>query len=339
MAVPIRVTNQDTGAPVLSGQDGAMYSVLKWALPQLGWSIAFDDPVAFSIAFQNAGTGNFFQVKDRASDTSVNDARYFDVSGFASMAAIDTGSGQHLTGGSHNMYKSYYDNATSIPYHIIGTSKSFYLFIQAEINQSNIVLQKSGHLFFVGDYVPLHLGHLTNWAILGHISENPPNTQYDSIGIPTLIYHPGAASDSTSNWDRTRHDEGIISGSANSPSHAKLCSMFEMPFSGTKRNIGTSTSLKISPFGGQVFSQVFIVEDSTSRILGTLPGLLNPQWAVANDDPFDPNVVSNVQTAYGNADCLSLPTMSSYGSQFVHGLNPSRTVSGRAFISLGEWGI
>ena len=127
MAVPTTLTSLDSGAPALSGSDGALYNVLKWALPQIGWTLEFDDSTNFRAAFKNdpgGGLGGYLRVIDKAADHA-GDARQAQVWLYDTMS--DVNSGTNPTTGTSFITKSEIANSASRQWRIVGDKTSFWL--------------------------------------------------------------------------------------------------------------------------------------------------------------------------------------------------------------------
>lgn len=87
----IVVTSDDAGAPALSNSPGSLQLILEWVLPQLGWVVVFSDHATYKTAFQNAGSGAFFQVTD---DGAGGLNAIAQITAYSSMTALDTGAHQ-----------------------------------------------------------------------------------------------------------------------------------------------------------------------------------------------------------------------------------------------------
>lgn len=157
MAIPTIIKSTDAGAPTLDGDNGSMYNVLKWALPQLGWTIEYDDAANSVIAFRNnanTGTGTYFEVIDNSALTNNANGSICSLRAYETMSAPMTGdmvigapSGMEL--GFIKSTRVGANSADPIDYQIVGTDKQFYI-----INASNIItdgLAKSSSWGFVGD--------------------------------------------------------------------------------------------------------------------------------------------------------------------------------------------
>lgn len=83
----------DPGALKLDGTAGSFYAIAKQYFVQAGWSIAFDDPGNYKIAFRNSqahgGSGGYVRVHDDGSFTG--GGRVASWRTYESMSDIDTG--------------------------------------------------------------------------------------------------------------------------------------------------------------------------------------------------------------------------------------------------------
>ena len=134
----VLLRHTDAGAPILNGTDGSLYNVLKWAAPQLGWSIAFDDEADFKLALRNdplTGTGAYLQVTDKASlhDTDARSAR---VQGYLTMDGLDDGGGAWMDGAQRFWLKSLTADSAARDWVIIGDQRTIYFLPRAQQNIS-----------------------------------------------------------------------------------------------------------------------------------------------------------------------------------------------------------
>lgn len=139
MTTPTILTSEDVGAPTLNGQVGSLRTVLKWALPLLGWTEEFDDAANHKVAFRNnpvSGTGSYIQFTDNG-PIAANNA-FAVMHGYSAMTAIDTG--DHRTPPepastdnlNNSILKAYANNQPeAVQYRIIGTDRAFYLLTDA----------------------------------------------------------------------------------------------------------------------------------------------------------------------------------------------------------------
>jgi hypothetical protein len=153
------------GAPTLQGYAGGAYTVLKWALPQFGWTIEYDDDVNFKIVFRNnptTGTGTYLEVVDNepygASYPYVCSFRLYQT-----MTGIETGTGRtpdadHGVGSYpaswiRQQSSSYNDH--ELTYRFIGTDRGFHLLCRDSNHPSAAHIWQWG---WFGDLVPYEAG-------------------------------------------------------------------------------------------------------------------------------------------------------------------------------------
>ena len=167
MPAPTILTSDDVGAPTLSGTDGDLYNVLKWALPLLGWSIAFDDAVNFRIAFRNdnidGGSGSYLRFVDKAADHG-GTAQAAQVNAYETMSDLNTGTRKTPNTDASYWQKSRLADATVRKYRIWGDKYRFVLAVWHDLvtNDDRIVLTLAGDLV---SYDPADLGFFLKQAL------------------------------------------------------------------------------------------------------------------------------------------------------------------------------
>ncbi len=155
MPEPTILSWEDAGAPDLTGQNGALYNVLKWALPQLGWTIEEDsDDTNYRILFRNnsvTGSGMYLRIQDNASDHS-DDARVADVRMFRTPPSpLTSDTGRVPTSARSSFGKSNTTNNVVRRWFIVGDDKRFWYFVYAVSDGSGY--GSSQMMFFAGDLV------------------------------------------------------------------------------------------------------------------------------------------------------------------------------------------
>lgn len=172
MTIPTIIQSTDAGAPALTGEDGSLYNVLVWALPQLGWTLEFDDAVNSQAAFRNSaatGTGYYLKIIDKAADHA-SDAKKVAVRGYASMTDINTGLDPIDSGGALLYWgKSGSLDATARPWKIIGTETCFYFLVDRQGYGKHTCV-------FAGDIISLKPGDSENFLIFGSEHSSPATT-------------------------------------------------------------------------------------------------------------------------------------------------------------------
>ena len=161
--VPVVLHHDAAGAPALTGEAGSLIAILKWALPQLGWTLEFEDTVNNRAAFRNSpavGSGYYLRVRDNAADHTF-DNYVAAVEGFSSMTDVDTGLDGFPAATDNFFLKSPTLDATVREYTIIGTDTFFWWL-------PNFPTLIEGHrIFGAGDYLPFDQADTTNFCIIG----------------------------------------------------------------------------------------------------------------------------------------------------------------------------
>lgn len=176
----------DVGAPVLSGQNGALIALLDACLvngygakPAAGWTKAFTGTnlAAYRNSLAN-GTGHYLSVDD-AGGASGNAARIARMRGFEAMTAITTGTGPfptvaQISAGLH-VLKSDTADATPSPWIILADEHTFYLFTKPGPTYGG---SWSGFMF--GDFFSLKAGDAFRSCTIGRAAEfNPGAWPFD----------------------------------------------------------------------------------------------------------------------------------------------------------------
>jgi len=180
MAIPTHLYDASAGAPTLNGTTGAMYDVLKWALPQVGWTLAYDDAAGHRAAFRNdpvSGTGYYLMIWDDPADHA-GDARVARIQIFLDMTDIDTGV-DPVYSVERYVAKSPTLDTTAQEWHIIGDSLRFHLMRQAGGDGFNWYTFGDGKNYFASDNT-LFICPLT--------TNNNPISQGGAHGISRLAY-------------------------------------------------------------------------------------------------------------------------------------------------------
>ena len=179
----------DSGAPSLSGETGALYSVLKWALPQLGWTLEFDDEANSRAAFRNSpvnGTGDYLRIADNPTDHNGVNAKTANFRSYSAMSDVDTGTDEVGSAG-WLICKSVTTDSTTRPWAIVGDSTYFFLLIAAG---NNGFYQE----YYFGDIASDKPGDAGAFMTQGGsptdpgaLSEPVPFPNYGSAGSPAAL--------------------------------------------------------------------------------------------------------------------------------------------------------
>lgn len=185
------IRSTDSGAPALNGQAGSLYAVMKWALPQLGWTIEFDNATDV-IAFRNStlsGTGNYLRVDDNPAN-HVADARSAALSSFETMSDIDAGTNQ--TGGTSCLIqKSATANSAARPWAIVGDERYFWWL--ADTGSSGRYME-----LYLGDIESDTPGDSGAFLIQGHNMTDPTGGNANTSVLPQSTYGGNVALADTS---------------------------------------------------------------------------------------------------------------------------------------------
>jgi hypothetical protein len=293
--IPLVIKSTDVGAPSLTGQDGSMYTLMKWALPQLGWTQEFDDGVNFKVAFRNnpvKGTGYHIRFRDKAADHAFT-AHFCCVDAFETMSDIDTGT-KRFPLVDRYWVKSPVTTAVAYPYIFIGTDIFFYFFTYTF---DDLASQQHGLLQCAGDYIPVTAMDPAPFYL----------HSFNATWNAWASYHLGGSS--------------MFSYTGPQPNHAMQCdaslavdstgSLFGRGSARVLFNQGRSAIAYIGGTGGparQVFtnaplySRVGLMEVIGEHIRGFFPGLIHS--ASARLDYANQAIVLGVPDGIGTTTCL-----------------------------------
>jgi hypothetical protein len=280
MAAPIKLTSADSGAPTLSGEDGKLYDVFKWALPLLGWTIEFDDPALFRIVFRNdnadGGSGSYLRIVDRNADHGT-DARCAQANAYESMSDIDTGvrrTPDTLT--LSLIAKSSATGATTRKWEIWGDKYRFVFRAWLDTTSND---QRTA-LFLCGD---LQASNSLDQVFIIHTATAVPTTIYNTLDVRGYL-------NTYAIFNLIRNLAGT-----SGPLAAGIMALSPGTTSPTL-NLGT-TGPYIDPERGVARFAPMIVCDST-RIRGIFPGVYLPIGNWTGEHGYDA-AVANCQTPDG----------------------------------------
>lgn len=287
MPIPTILTSADAGAPVLSGSEGALREVWKWALPQLGWTEEFDDPVNQQVVFRNnptTGTGDYIKVYDGASDPSVT--THARLESYATMSDINTGTDMV---GSTDCYQIKSTDADTDPrdWWIVGDDRSFWW-----INRNTEDNARYATCNYIGDIHSVNPGDNGVFMIGGN---NSLSTSDSSTGAPiegfsdgvpmgdfcSLRYNSSGLSVGERQECNSWHPDGQASGGF------FMCN-------------GNATM----EGGGYIVGNLYIRDSSSDRWRGLLRGqvLHNVNLLSSYDTSIGPVELSNRTMPLGNGD-------------------------------------
>lgn len=91
MAAPLVIKSTDANVPVLSGTEGSLAAIFRYAAPLLNWDIVFDSGAKIVIRAKT-GLKLLYRIDDKAT-RSATAPRVASITAYESMSDIDTGSG------------------------------------------------------------------------------------------------------------------------------------------------------------------------------------------------------------------------------------------------------
>lgn len=203
--------SSDGSAPVLSGQAGALYAILKACLVDgygakaaAGWTEEFSGT---NKGVLRPSHGNRFRC--RVDDTGTTTAR---IRGYESMSDVDTGTGEfptdaQVTGGLY-VGKSSTADATARPWIVFADGKRFILFVAYQAGQTGAF----GHTVF-GDLAGASAADLYATVLMGaNTSGNALSSSIaGALGSSSLVH--GSTSNSASGYyPRVRAGSGTSHG-------------------------------------------------------------------------------------------------------------------------------
>lgn len=259
---PVVLRGSADNGPKLSGEPGAFYNVLKWALPQLGWSVEHDDPSRWRLAVRNspaAGSGYYLQIIDDDADHG-GDARYAALKGFSSMSDVDTGT-DGFPSFTNYWCKSDEPDATPRDWWVIGTDTFFYFVGE---------IDGLCHIYWAGDILPLHANELFPFML--YTNNNPSTNSANRVQTRYLI-SSGDDIPNGAGQELARTFDGLTVGA----SALTFSASPEPRRSGDLFTPGLDGAIADPYSGGIPVSRVTVAQlDSPAWYRGTVPGLLAP---------------------------------------------------------------
>lgn len=321
----VLLRHADAGAPALTGEDGSLYNVLKWAAPQLGWTVAFDNESDYQVALRNdpvEGTGAYFQVKDKAADHD-QDARMARVQGYLSMEGIDDGAGAWMDATERYWMKSRHETSNAVDWIIVGDALSMYFmtrFDQAGSSGNSPLYA----ILFAGDFISYKPADAGAFLI---VTSSPSSlSQVARVGISHVAY----SSFSTGEAGTHLVDAAALDYTgASSGERLDLIGRGGALSTGS-RSLGTIGPSLPDPVSSAVNAAVVeLWEGGAGSRRGRLPGLLNPAHNVSGWTQVE--TVSDVGTPSSNPQALAIN---------YTGIGNATSITGAvgwALFDLGDW--
>lgn len=148
----------------LTGEVGSAYNLFKSVLPELGWTIAFDDPAAFKIVFRNnpiSGSGCYVRILDDGLH-NLYASMVFEINAYEEMTDIDTGVAPCVVGNGWIYKKSPTQDNVGREWRVIGDDRTF-IYTVRHISPTPINMST----YAVGDYhnsIPGMPGFMLTWG-------------------------------------------------------------------------------------------------------------------------------------------------------------------------------
>ena len=268
MAVPTVLSHASTGAPALTGEDGSLYEIFKWALPQLGWAVAYDEPGEFRVALRNdpvAGTGYYLKIWDDSSDHA-GTARHARAQVFLDMTGIDAGIDPAFSV-QRFIAKSPALSSTTRHWYIIGDAQRFYF-----LRDADGTTNRGGgfNCYHFGDFNPFfpqdpgpYFCPLSSSSGFG--------TQDPAWALSAVSVSDALTPTDASTASRTDYQESLPVLFNGSGSGTARLRSFAGASSGAP-NMGDNGGTQLAP--SNPASRVFVAEGNLLR--GELVGALNP---------------------------------------------------------------
>lgn len=198
---PVVLSHETEFAPALTGEAGSLYTLFKWALPQLGWTLAFDDEPGKRAAFRNDpahGTGYYLMIWDDPADHAA-DARKARAQVYLDMLDIDNGV-DPVFSVERYIPKSVSLDSAQRQWFVIGDAQRFHFMREADGQGSH----DGFNWLPIGDFKPYFPND--SGPFMCPLSDDPAaNGQSAGWGVSELAY----TSSSSSGVSRTDHSEGF----------------------------------------------------------------------------------------------------------------------------------
>src|SRR5690625_2858681 len=149
---PVVLNHEIPFSPALTGEAGSLYNIFKWALPQLGWTLAFDDEPGLRAAFRNDpvhGSGCYLMIWDDPDDHE-RDARRCRAQVYLDMIDIDTGVDPAFSAPRY-VAKPITADATARQWYVIGDNRRFH-FMRDASGASTKAGNEGFNWYPVGDF-------------------------------------------------------------------------------------------------------------------------------------------------------------------------------------------
>lgn len=322
------LTQASAGAPSLTGEDGSLYSVLKWALVELGWTVAFDDAVNFKVAFRNnpaTGTGRYLRIRDKAADHGQSADRAA-IDSFLTMTDINTGTASYPNQDQY-WYKSVSTDATSRDYTIVGTDRWFYFMPRPTAAATPLF-----RVFFFGDYLSFDETKVDT-ALL--VSSSVTGTLTNAYWGGVCRYAKDSVTSSTTDTN-TEIDQGLSSGHTSAGNGVSCHIQSSEPIMSANTTImaGSLGDTTDPISGGVSTAPAFLVEGNSTPRVGIIPNLLIPMndLRIISVSNTPGEVLAGIKGPNGVGNAMYVPCTNTYNQ------DTTSTRMGAVLIDLGtDW--
>lgn len=313
--IPVELSQDSTGAPALDGSSGSLVAVLKFALPQLGWTLEFESGDGLRAVFRNSaqtGTGYYLRVIDDPATGAQNGSRQAQVQAYADMTDVDTGTDPHPDPASGNAFWSKTKSNTSgaTNWRVIGTDTFFWWLpdtIQDDFSMAA--------LWYAGDVIPISLSDINNFVLGAHTVPDP----IDQKDVNPFGKITGDWNDVTNNavvnpW--TRRFDGAANG-------GRAATVGFAPGGGAPSIIGRNGDFPDRITGDINTSRIYLSDSNEGWSLrGLLPGILQPlvKMDVDGSSPHShSSLLQNISNGRNLTNVRLLLTADEYSRDFTEG--------------------
>jgi len=191
MAVTV-YNSTDASAPVLTGQNGSLITVLDAVLVNgygsqtaAGWTKPYSG-TNLAVYRQGAGNSRYLDVNDANN-------QYPLMRGFEAMTGVGVGTGAFPSAATSNSTgvfwsKSTTNDATARPWTIVATQKAFYMWIN--VNSGGAPFAQ-GMMYFFGDFVSYRPGDAYNTLIAGNATASNSVSTFTDLTTSIATTSPG----------------------------------------------------------------------------------------------------------------------------------------------------
>lgn len=295
MAAPIHLTEASSGAPVCSGQNGALVAIMDWALVQNGWTIDFSTGNA---RIYRAASGNRFRLHMNDDSSASGDARLCLVRGCESASSATALTDpfplvSQVADNASNWLKSTVASATARNYDVyVGTT--FVIFAVNSGGGSN-----AWDVFMFGDCTPTQSGDTYSTICFVRNSTGAGQAVANACGTATVAVNAF--------WYFTRSFDGTVKSTLAAAWVESSTSGSAIPFGAAGASVGAAFT---GPTTGLDWEKVpLICAGAQSTTISTSKGLPMRAWL--------PNILNPIHNGNGTANARDTFSDTAYDAAFV----------------------